>query len=373
MRYDAAVIGLGGMGAAALAHLSARGVRAVGIERFERLHERGSSTGQTRIIRKAYFENPAYVPLLLRAYELWRELEASTGSTLLDLVGVLFAGAPEAEGVAGTLRSARRYDLPVDVLDAGAIAKRFPGTQPRAGEIGVYERDGGIIFPEAAIAAHLDAAAARGATMRFSTRVTGWNKHDGAHRIALEDGSAIEASRLIVCGGAWSGALLADLALPLRVQRNVQVWFTPTNAGYERGGFPAYFVERPELPAPLYGFPAFAGTLKAALHRYGPFVDPDRLDRRITDDDVTAVGNALDGWMEGAAGGYARGRVCTYTLTPDGNFVLDRHPSDASITIACGFSGHGFKFCSVVGEIAAELALDGGTRLDVGFLRLNRF
>ena len=373
MRYEVAVVGLGGMGAAALAHFSRRGVRAIGLERFERLHENGASHGETRIIRKAYAEGPSYVPLLQRTYELWHQLEKESRRKLLDLVGILIVGTPEQEGISGALRSARQYDLPLDVYDAAQIARRFPGTLPHADEIGLLERQAGIVFPESALDAHLEVAAARGAEMRFCTRVLNWEKYDGVHRLSLDDDSEIEAVRVVICPGMWARELLADLDLPLRIQRNVQVWFEPTTAHYDRGVFPTFFLERPEFPAPLYGFPTIDGALKAALHRFGDSADPERPDRRIRDSDVTTVGTTLEQWMEGAAGSYARARVCMYTLTPDGNFIIDTHPKDASITIACGFSGHGYKFCPVVGEIVADLALEGGTRYDIGFLGIKRF
>jgi sarcosine oxidase len=361
------------MGAAALAHLAGRGVRCIGIERFEKLHTKGASTGDSRIIRKAYFENPAYVPLLDRSYKLWAELEAQAKRQLVDFVGILMVGTPERESIAGTLQSAQQYGLPLEQFDAEQIRRHFPGTQPRRDEVGLLEHQAGIIFPEAALEAHLDVAAANGAEMRFSTRVESMEKRDGAHRLVLGDGTSIEATRLVVCPGMWAQQLLGDLKLPLRVQRNVQIWFEPLSAHYDRGVFPTFFLERPDLPAPLYGFPAIDGALKAALHRHGEFVDPEKVERRIRDEDATSVGAALEDWLDGAAGSYLRGRVCTYTLTPDGNFIVDTHPSDPTVTIACGFSGHGYKFCPVVGEIVSQLALDGGTPHDVGFLGINRF
>lgn len=373
MRYDVAVVGLGGIGAATLAQLSRRGARAIGIERYARGHDLGASSGETRIVRKAYFEDPAYVPLLERAYDLWRELETQTQTALLDLVGMLMVGEPEREGIAGTLRSARRFDLPVDVYDASDVARRFPGARLRATEIGVFEREAGIVFPEAALDAHLKLAQAAGAHARFGSRVTSWRRHNGSHHLTVDDGAIIEAAHVVVAPGMWAHELLADLDLPLRVQRNVQVWFAPSSAQFDRGRFPAFFVDRDALPAPLYGFPAIDGSLKAALHGFGDRTDPEHLDRTVREADVAAVGAALEGWMPGAAATYQRGKVCPYALTPDGNFIVDRHPNDSQITIACGFSGHGYKFCPVIGEIVTELALDGGTRFDIGFLRLGRF
>lgn len=371
MRYDAAVVGLGGIGAAAVAHLARRGARVVGIERHARGHALGASSGESRIIRKAYFENPAYVPLLERAYELWRELENETGHSLLDFTGMLMTGEPQREGIAGTLRSARQYGLPLEVYEAADIRRRFPGTTPRAGEIGLLERQAGIVFPERALAAHLEVAAAHGAELLFETPLTAWDVREGAARLTLAGGATVEAKRVVFAPGMWAPQLLRDLALPLRVQRNVQIWFAPAVRHFELDAFPAFFLERSELPAPLYGFPAIDGALKAALHAYGDDVaTPVDLDRNVRDDDVSRVRDALAGWMPDAGASYLRGKVCTYTLTPDGHFILGEH---AGVILACGFSGHGYKFAPVIGEIAADLAIEGGTRLDVAFLHPRRF
>jgi sarcosine oxidase len=361
------------MGGASLAHLARRGVSCIGIERFERLHEKGASHGESRIIRKAYFEDPAYVPLLERAYELWLELSMTTERTLVDFVGILMVGEPDREGIAGTLRSAKQWNLPLDEFDAKQIARRFPGTMPHPNEVGLLERQAGIVFPELALDSHLEVAAKHGAEMVFSNGVESWEKRDGIHYLTLSDGTVVEAVKVAVCPGMWAPKLLADLDLPLRVQRNVQVWFEPHTNHFDRGVFPTFFIERLEFPGPLYGFPAMNGTIKAAFHHFGETVDADRIDRRIRDEDVTVVGSALDEWLQDAAGSYVRGRVCTYTLTPDANFIVDKHPNDSSVTIACGFSGHGYKFCPVIGELVADLTLDGGTRHDIGFLGIKRF
>lgn len=373
MRYDVAVVGLGGMGAATLAHLAGRGARAIGIDRFARLHELGASSGESRIIRKAYFEDPAYVPLLQRAYQLWAQLQAESEQQVLDLVGILMVGAPERAGIGGAIKSARQYDLPIDLFDADQIERRFPGTRPRPDEIGLLERDAGIVFPQAGLAAHLERAQRLGAETLFEHPVESWERVAGAHELHLSDGRTIEATRLVFCPGMWAGGLLAGLRLPLRVQRNVQVWFEPSTSQFDCGVFPTFFLERLELPAPLYGFPAIDGFVKAAFHGFGDQLDPERPDRRIRDRDVTLVRDALDEWIPGAAASYARGKVCMYTLTPDGNFIVDLYPDDPSVAIACGFSGHGYKFCPVIGEILSQLVLDGGTPFDIDFMRLARF
>lgn len=361
------------MGAAAIAHLAARGARVVGIDRYPSGHALGASSGETRVIRKAYFEDPAYVPLLERAYALWRDLEIETGSRLIDPIGMLMVGEPERAGIAGTLRAARQYDLPVETYSAAELVRRYPGITPHASEVGVFEPQAGIVFPEASVAAHLAVAARSGAELSFETPMESFETRAGIGRLVLAGGTTIEASRIVVAAGMWTLQVLPELDLPLRIQRNVQIWFASATDRFDRGTFPTYFVDRADLPAPLYGFPAIRGTLKAALHAYGDLGDPETLDREVRAGDVDAVRAALETFAPAAAGAFERGKVCSYALTPDGNFIVGRHPLDPAVTIACGFSGHGYKFAPVIGEIVADLALDGETRLDIGFLSPTRF
>ncbi|MDQ2858380.1 MAG: N-methyl-L-tryptophan oxidase [Candidatus Eremiobacteraeota bacterium] len=371
--FDAVVVGLGGMGSAALAHLAARGKRVLGIERFERAHERGSSAGRSRIIRMAYYEDPAYVPLLRRAYELWRELERQSGMTLLDLYGVLMVGGPESGILHGARLSARMHDIALEELDRAEILHRYPTLVVGSRERGVFEPHAGAVFPEAAIEAHLRVARAHGAAIRYETRAVAYASRATGIRLALDDGSTVEAERLAICAGPWLGELSARLDLPLRVQRNVQVWFRPATAHYGRQRFPAFFVDRPEWPAPLYGFPDDGDGVKAAFHAFGETTVPQDLDRTVRSGDVACVKDALDAWMPGAAAEYAMGKACMYTLTPDEHFIIDTHPGDARIVMAGGFSGHGYKFCPVVGEIVADLVCDGATPHPIEFLRIGRF
>lgn len=371
-RYDLVVAGLGGMGSAALAHASARGKRVLGVEQFARGHALGSSAGRSRIIRKTYFEDPAYVPLLLRAYELWRELQDTTRVPLWNLTGILAVGTPQSTVISGMEASSAAYDLPLDRLDAKAIASRFSGTKPRANECGLFERDAGMLFPEAAIEAHLRVAETRGAETAFEMAVTAYEASSGGITVRLSNGSAIETARLAFCTGAWTGPLLHDLGLPVTVQRNVQLWFAPSTGNFSAGKFPAFFLEREGLPAPLYGFPDYGEGVKAALHGYGERTDAAALDRSIRESDIAPVQDALNGWMPGAAGEFVRGKACMYALTPDEHFIIDLDPRDSRIVIAAGFSGHGYKFASVIGEIVAELAFEGGTGKPIGFLRLER-
>jgi sarcosine oxidase len=371
MDYDVAVIGLGGMGSAALAQCARRGARTIGLEQFGPAHDRGSSTGKSRMIRKAYFEDAAYVPLLRRAYELWRELERATGEDLLTLTGVLLVGPEEAAILVGTRRAAELHGLQIEVLDRDEIRARHPSLQLLPGEIGVFEADAGVLRPERAVAAHLEVARRAGAEMRFETTVTRWEAVEHGFAITLANETRITTDALVLAQGAW---WRDSLGVPLRVQRNVQAWFAPASPSYTAGNFPAFLVERPELPAPLYGFPDFGEGLKAAFHGHGEFTTADQLDREIHfTRDIAPIVAAMEQWMPGATAQFLSAKVCPYTLTPDEHFVVDRHPEHPRVVVCGGFSGHGFKFSSVIGEIAAELALEGATRHEIGFLSHRRF
>lgn len=362
------------MGAAALAECASRGVRAIGVDRFARRHVLGASTGKSRIVRQAYYEHPAYVPLLLRAYERWRALERTSDVRLLELCGLLMAGDDRSEVIGGALRAAREHGLAIEEWSAADVRARYPGLGIRDEERAVFEPLGGFVRPEAAVSALLGVAERAGATTRFDCAMRSWAERPGGVRVELEDGSSLEASRLILTLGPWFGVTLAELGIPLRVQRNVQVWFAPSTHAYDLGSFPVFLVDRANLPAPLYGFPDAGDGVKAAFHGVGGTVLPDGMDRTVeASRDVAPLAEALDAWMPGAAGAVLDAKACMYALTPDADFAIGLHPASDRVVVCGGFSGHGFKFASVVGEIAADLALDGDTALDIGFLSLRRF
>ena len=372
-RYDAAVIGLGGMGSAAAAHLARRGARVIGLDRYPLMHELGASAGRSRIIRKAYFEDLAYVPLLQRAYELWRELERSVNAPLLDLCGVLVVGPGEADATRGVLRASEEFGIPVEVMNAAEVRRRYPQLCPLDTEIGIFEPEAGIVFPERAVEAHINVALAQRAVLEGNTRVTGWRGDASSVIVQIDGRDAIETDRLIVCAGPWIPSAFAQLGLPIRVQRNVQYWFQPLTDEFERGRFPAFFLDRAGLPAPLYGFPDLGDGVKVAFHGLGKTTDADTLDRDVSDVEVDVIKRTLQEWMPDAAGELASVKACMYAMTPDQHFLIGPDPHDPRIIIAAGFSGHGFKFVPVIGEILAQLALDGETTLDIGFLSPTRF
>lgn len=374
MRFDVAVIGLGGMGSAVLAHCAGRGASAVGIEQFGIAHDLGSSHGRTRMIRKAYFENAAYVPLVLRAYELWRELEHRTDEELLRITGVLAVGNESSNIIQGTVHSAAQHQLALEQLTKSEIKSRFPTLQLLPGEVGVFEPDGGVLNPERAVAAHLSIAAKAGAELHYDVAMQSWHPTSDGFAVHLSDGNLVQARSLVLTLGPWFKSILESLGVRVRVQRNVQVWFSPNTDVYDAGRFPSFLVDRPELPAPLYGFPDFGDGVKAAFHGAGELTDAAHIRRGVdASRDVAPLAAALEQWMPGGAHRFREAKPCLYTLTPDEHFVIDRHPHHPNLVMCGGFSGHGFKFAPVVGEIAADLALEGGTRHDIDFLSLRRF
>ena len=374
MRYEVAVVGLGAMGSATVADCARRGVSVFGLEQFSRGHELGSSTGKSRIIRKAYFEDPAYVPLLLRAYDLWRELERATGETLLRLTGLLMVGEEGCEIISGAARAAHEHSLPYESLSAHDLRSRYPMLKVRDEEVGLHEPDGGVLDPERSVAAQLQLAERAGAHLCFDTTMSAWEATADGFLIHLSDGSDVASPALVLSLGPWFSQTLAQLGVVLRVQRNVQAWFAPGSNAYTAPDFPAFLLERQGLPAPLYGFPDFGAGVKAAFHCHGALTDPAHVDRAIhAKNDIEPIRAAMEQWMPGASDTFLDARACMYSLTPDGHFVVDRHPEHPRLVLCGGFSGHGFKFAPVIGEIAADLAVDGNSRHDITFLSLQRF
>ena len=374
MSYDVAVVGLGGMGSAILAHCARRGARVIGLERFGRAHELGSSVGKSRMIRKAYFEDPAYVPLVTRSYELWRELERETGEELLQITGVLTVGPEGSEIIEGTRRAAREHDLPIHSLGRAEIRRRYPTVKLLDDEVAIFDSEAGVLKPERSIAAHLDVAQRSGAEMKFDLAMERWRATDRGFEVVLADGTRMTAKHLVLALGPWFQQILGELGVTISVQRNVQVWFAPTKPDYHASRFPAFLVNRDGLPAPLYGFPDFGEGLKAAFHGFGDLTDAEHVDRTVDHArDIAPLVCAMEEWMPGAAARVIGAKACMYSLTPDHHFVVDRHPEHPRLILCGGFSGHGFKFAPVIGEIAADLALDGGTRHEITFLSLGRF
>lgn len=363
------------MGSAILAHCASRGASCVGLEQFDPVHAFGSSHGKSRLIRKAYFEDPAYVPLLRRTYDLWRELEEEAGERdLLRITGLLTVGEAESALVEGTQRAAREHGLLLESLGNAEAKARYPMVRLLPEEVALFEPDGGVVNPERAVRAHLKVAEAKGAETRFGVAMQSWRANADGFEIETAAGERIAAKALVLALGPWFTETLGALGVPIRVQRNVQAWFEPATSAYNAENFPAFLVDRKGLPAPLYGVPDFGEGVKAALHGFGDLTNAEQIERKIdTGRDIEPLVRAMQEWMPGATHALKSASVCMYSLTPDEHFVVDRHPEHPNLVLCGGFSGHGFKFAPVMGEVAAELALEGCSRHDIGFLSLSRF
>lgn len=370
--YDVIVLGVGGFGSAACHHLARRGARVLGLEQHDLLHELGSSHGETRIIRLAYFEHPDYVPLLRRAYELWADLEAESGQSLFRRARLLLSGPPEGETIAGALRAAAEHQLPVERLTAAEARRRFPGMQVPEDHAAVLEPDAGYLHVEHCVRQHAEGARRRGAELRTGARVVDWSANP-AGVIVRTDQDTFHARRLVITAGAWAASVLRELRLPLAVVRKFVGWFATEPDAYSVDrGYPTFYFEMPD--GAFYGFPSLDGrSLKTAEHTGLDVVaDPAQVDRSCRPADVERLRSFLRPVLPQVREELVRHSVCFYTLTPDRHFIVDRHPDLPQVVFAAGFSGHGFKFTSVMGEVLADLALEGRTAAPIGFLRLDR-
>jgi sarcosine oxidase len=373
MVFDVIVIGVGGMGSATVYHLARRGAKVLGLEQFDIPHEMGSSHGVSRIIRLAYAEHPNYVPLLRRAYELWRELESQTGERLLIITGGLDAGAPDSATVKGSLKSCAIHHLAHEVLDAASLAQRFPGYRLPSDLVAVYQPDAGFLLPERCIVAHVGAARKLGAEVHAGERVLRWHA-DGGQVSVETNRAAYHARKMVITAGPWAQTLipeLKDLAVP---ERQVLIWTQPLRPEYFRlGAFPVFNMDVPE--GRFYGFPVYGvpGFKVGKYHHRCERVDPDRMDHGCHPEDEALLRVGIRRYFPDADGPALDMKACLFTNSPDEHFILDLHPEYPQVAMASACSGHGFKFCGVVGEIMADLVLDGRTRFDIDMFRLTRF
>lgn len=349
MSYDVLVVGLGGVGSAAAAALARRGQRVLGLDRYRPVHDQGASHGETRIVRKAYFEGAGYVPLLHRAYELWDELG------LLTRHGGLFLGAPDSRVLAGSLATAQQWDLPHELLDAAEVHRRFPAFTPPGDTVALLEHDAGWVSPEAAVGAQLERAARAGAELHHEEPVESWEASPSGVRVTTARGT-YEAGSLVLAPGRWAVDLLPDVPVPLRVEERRVHFFPGTASAFAPERFPVWIWERPDGTVP-YGFPELGTGVKAAVHH-------SRL-RPAADWPGEDVAELLAPLLPGLGPRPLRTVDCTYTLTPDEHFVVGRHLAHDRVLVACGFSGHGFKLTPVLGEALADLAVDGATSYDL--------
>jgi len=375
-RFDVIVVGVGSMGSAACYYLAKRGYRVLGLEQFGIVHERGSHFGQSRIIRKAYFEHPDYVPLLERAYANWRELELDMGDKLYHETGIVYFGRPDCATVLGVQQSSRQYEIPVKQEVA---SKAFPAFVVPDTFTTLFEPQAGFITPERAIQSFAQGATRYGAVIRTQEKVVDW-KDSASGVIVRTEQHRFEADKLIITSGAWTSKLIPELSRSLQVTRQVLVWLNPgdpTRFSFEN--FPCWFVDDDEMGM-FYGFPIlpferFGGPigLKLASHRRGEVTEPDAARVDVSESEIKKVIDFVMKYMPEAGHEVITAKSCLYTYSPDEHFIIDSLPRyEGRVVTACGFSGHGFKFVSVVGEILADHVEKGRTMLPIDFLNMGR-
>ncbi len=371
--YDVIIAGVGSMGSAAIYHVAKRGRRVLGLDRFDVPSAIGASVGVNRIIRLAYAEHPNYVPLLRRAYALWRDLEAVSGERLLLITGGIDAGAERSETVMGSLRSCAEHNLPHELLDSQELRRRFPGYALPSSMIAVYQPDGGFLMSERCVVAYVNASLALGAEIHGREGVLTWEPMPDGVRVQTHAGE-YRARALILAAGPWTSTVAPSAAPLVAPERQVLLWTQPLEPQHFRiDTFPVFNMESPE--GRYYGFPSHhvPGFKIGKYHHREEQVDPDTVNRECDLQDETVVRAGIRRYFPDADGPTLAMKVCLFANTPDKHFLVDAHPGVPQVIVAAGFSGHGFKFASVIGEIAADLSLDGGTRHDVTLFRLGRF
>jgi sarcosine oxidase len=371
-QFDAIVLGIGGMGSAALCELASRGHRVLGLEQFGVGHASGSSHGHSRIIRRAYYEHPDYVPLVSRAFERWQELEQRQGRRLLTPCPCLSIGPPDGELLTGVREAAATHSLAIESIAAADLARRYPGFRFDGAAAGVLEHSAGILFVDDCVAAHVAEAQRHGAIIRVNEEVEFWQVQGDSVVVHTRQGR-YTASRLVLTAGPWASRVLGLLGVSLRVMRQVVFWVGTTDErAFRPDVFPIFIADTPE--GYFYGLPAIDGQgVKVAQHYGAPELPrPAEVERTVTTEDETPVRQFLQAHLPSVDGPTLRSSVCIYTLTPDRHFLIDVHPDHPQVVIAAGFSGHGFKFASVVGEILADLCESGKSSQPIGRFVMRR-
>jgi sarcosine oxidase len=375
MEYDVIVAGLGGMGSAASWQLARRGQRVLGLEQYDIPHAYGSSHGVSRIIRLPYYEHPSYVPLVQRAFALWREAEAASGRVLMVTTGSIDASPEDDPLFQGALNSAILHNLPHEVLTGDQVNERFPGYHLPAGHRAVFQPQGGLIASERAIVAHAELAMTHGAELHAREKLLHWEAQPNGEGVeVVTNKGRYYAARLVLTAGAWMGELAAPLASVAVPERQVLAWLQPHRPDYfGPDKFPVFNLQVEEgryYGLPIYDVPGFKF---GRYHHQNETGAADTVAREPDEADETLLRAFGERYFPAGSGATMALRSCMFTNTPDEHFILDYHPDHAQVVLASPCSGHGFKFCSVIGEIIADLATgDGTTSHDIGFLRLGR-
>lgn len=371
--FDCAVIGTGAMGSAALFHAARRGWSVLGLDRFPAGHDRGSSHGQTRIIRQAYFEHPDYVPLVLEAYRWWAEIEKACGERLFEQCGLLQVGRPDGPIIGGVRKSADRHQLQLTSFDFGELQAQFPMFRFDPNTVGLFEPVAGYLQVERCVQAMVAQAILAGATVVSNATVLGWKRNrDATLRIETDAGEYL-ARRLVVTAGAWAPGFLTDIGCQMQVIAKHQHWFQTRQPGLTlEEGCPVYFFETEQ--GFFYGFPDFGGNGNKVAEHSGKntVTDPLNLDRNLENRDLERVSDFVANHLNAPRAVHCGHSVCMYTMTPDEHFIVDTIDPSGTVAVGCGFSGHGFKFAPVIGKALVDL-VDGKRRDEMDFLRMSRF
>ncbi|MBN8851408.1 MAG: N-methyltryptophan oxidase [Sphingobacteriales bacterium 50-39] len=381
--FDCMVVGLGANGSSTLYHLSRTGRKVIGIDRFTPPHTHGSSHGESRIIRQAYYEDPVYVPLLQAAYEEWERLEKASGKKLFLKTGGIMLGDKDTAVVRGSKLSADTHGIPYEYLDSTSLRQRFPAFRPADDTVGLLEKEAGILFPEECIRTFLDQAITQGAAIHYDELVLNI-VHDKNSIEITTTKEKYSVGSLILSAGAWTNQLLSGLhssdamhplaSLPLTVKRQVLFWFANDNAqDHDRflpANMPIYIWEYTEGKM-FYGFPDLGAGIKIAPHHRGHSIDPDHLSQDVSQKEIEEMKDIAREYL-GMSPVFQKSAVCMYTNTPDENFIIDFHPEYKNIIIASPCSGHGFKFSSLTGRILSDMAMGNDTGFDLSPFSLTR-
>lgn len=370
--YDVIILGLGGMGSAALYAAAKRGLRVLGIEQFGLAHDRGSSHGATRIIRRAYFEHPDYVPLVDRSYEHWEQLERESGQRLLTRCGLLLFGPENGPIISGVRRAAEMHRMNIEEVSPADAAMRFPGFRPTSDMVALLETDAGYLHVEDCVSTYIEQAQVHGAKVQFNTPVIQWSADPSGVTVPTNDGD-FHAERLILCAGPWTKQITSNLNLPLEVRRKIVLWLRAHDDTYDQQrGCPIFGFDAPE--GFFYGFPQIdARGVKVGDHSGGDvLLSADDVQRNLIPGDSDRILKFARQFMPQLSNEISAHSICLYTMTPDEHFIVDRHPKHPNVSFAAGFSGHGFKFAPVIGQALVDLACASQTDLPIGFLHMHR-
>lgn len=369
--FDCIVLGLGAMGSSTAYQLALRGKKVLGLEQFNCAHDRGSSHGETRLIRKAYFEHPDYVPLLERSYELWKDLESRSRKKLLHETGLLIVGdEKKSEVLQGVRFSSEKYGIPLEEWDYESLKKKFPQAQLSSQMTGLFEPTGGYLEVENCVRAFCAQAIQLGAELHFEERVLSWKKSQHGFEVVTSKGSYV-SEQLVVTLGSWTSQFLKETAPYLKVHRVPLFWFESKGLFRKEEGVPCFAFDLPE--GFFYGFTESAGEVKVTIHKaLGEVENPTEESREVKEEEAAPVISFVSKYLKGVPPKPTRGAICFYTLSPDTHFILDEIPDCPGGFWAGGFSGHGFKFTSLIGEVLADWVIEQKTRSPIDFLRMKR-